>query len=107
VASDTTLPVRLKVAPAPIMLVVSSANAAIINAVAAALQPFGLTPCVTSGIDGVHSRSSKHYANQAVDFRVADWPDAKRDSILKAIHDTLPANFKYIWEGDHLHVHQV
>ena len=56
---------------------------------------------ITSTFEGVHSASSLHYANLAIDFRL---PDKSRDEIIAEIRDYLKHNYDVCVEADHIHV---
>lgn len=110
---DCTPPVRIKSDPRqPLILVVSPAVVTIIDVVAQSLgadlscdkcnRPLYI-PVITSGLEGVHGAGSDHHRNQAVDFRSKDWP-RNEDALLRTLKEKLPAGYRYLMEGDHLHV---
>lgn len=110
---DTTLPIRIKADPRrPLIIVATPEVCTMIDAVANATggmnrcdrcnQPL-YVPCITSGVEGVHSDGSDHFRNSALDFRRFDWePD--RDKILASLKARLPDGYRYLLEQDHLHV---
>ena len=68
-------------------------------------------PCrVTSGTEGKHSRSSRHYSGLAFDLGTKNpqtheqWPEAIIESMLSAMKKALGADFDVIYEGHHFHV---
>lgn len=56
---------------------------------------------ITSTFEGVHSASSLHYANLAIDFRL---PDQSRDSVILEIRDYLKHKYDVCTEFSHIHV---
>jgi len=74
----------------------------LIRSVDEALHDFGLHAFITSGMEGVHTRASKHFKSQAVDFRLV-WALERRDLVLQAIKNKFGTRAKYILEPDHLH----
>ncbi len=86
-----------------VFLIVSPENDRIIRSIDEALHVFNLHATVTSGFDGVHKRISKHLRNEAVDFRISDWPAALRNAILQEISRS-GSDLRYMLEVDHLHV---
>lgn len=67
-------------------------------------------PVITSANDfSWHARFSKHYLNEAIDFRISDVPWQKRSKLVSAIRKSLGERFLVLWEhpgasGEHLHV---
>lgn len=110
---DTTRPVRLKLTHVPTVVIITPENATIINAMVRSVMALGncpmckaptYIPCLTSGLDGIHSAGSRHYANAALDFRSSDWPLGSRDTVLRALAGELGNDFTYRIESDHLHI---
>lgn len=64
-------------------------------------------PVITSGNDyPFHVRTSKHYENKAMDFRVVDMPVAKRKELVEILGVRLQNRFRVIWEkGEQEHLH--
>jgi hypothetical protein len=114
---DTTLPVRIKADDKlPVIIVATPEATAIINALGRAAAGFGncptckaprYVPCITSGLEGVHSRNSRHYRNAALDARISDWPIGTRDALLRALSLELGPAFRYRLEVDHLHMENI
>ena len=59
---------------------------------------------VTSGNDKVHMRGSKHYSDEALDFRTRDISDANILRWASAIRSRLGKDYQVVIENDHLHV---
>jgi hypothetical protein len=70
------------------------------------LHMFGLHAVVTSGMEGTHSRKSKHYRGYAVDFRV-NWTKTQEKAFLTALSKKLEGSGRAILETDHLHVETI
>jgi len=62
-------------------------------------------PCVvTSGRDGQHQVNSKHYTNEALDFRTFHLQGDELHTVVQALQRTLGENFDVVIEASHLHV---
>ena len=70
------------------------------------LHMFGLHAVVTSGMEGTHSRSSKHYRGYAVDVRV-NWTKQQEKAFLTVLEKKLAGSGRAIRESDHLHVETI
>lgn len=61
--------------------------------------------CTTGGR---HKAGSKHYINQAADYRRPDWPNfrdqALAESVRDSIHDYLGRKYDVVLEKDHIHI---
>lgn len=94
----TTIKVKAGVQPRLINILAGVAN------VAATLA----TPSevwITSGIDGVHSMDSLHYALRAVDIRSRNFPSAEAlQSFVARLRTELGPAYQVIVESDHIHV---
>ena len=55
---------------------------------------------ITSGTDGVHKPTSRHYKGEAVDIRTSNLPK----TFQKLLSAALGPRFTVLDEGDHLHV---
>ena len=64
----------------------------------------GKTVTVTSGIEGSHSRGSKHYAGMAFDLRTSHLLTSEREAIEKDLKASLGADFDVVFEGNHFHI---
>lgn len=59
---------------------------------------------ITSVADGKHSRGSKHYSGNAVDWRTRHLLTSERDKITLDCKASLGDDFDVVLESDHLHV---
>lgn len=59
---------------------------------------------VTSLNDSKHSVTSLHYAGCAVDLRIWNVPESKRDAITVMLKARLRNEYDVINEGDHYHI---
>lgn len=60
---------------------------------------------ITSGVEGTHGRSSKHYIEAAFDIRIRDLPDmdtARR--LAKELAKNIGEMYDVVLERDHIHV---
>jgi len=90
----------------PVLLMWTDETRFLAEAVDAALHDFALHALITSGMEGVHRRASKHYKAEAVDFRIV-WTTVQRDGILRAILGRFGPRGRFILESDHLHTETV
>lgn len=76
--------------------------------IAAIYEKYGYHMVVTSGNDGKHMKSSKHYTNDAVDLRIWGLEDAGFLKIianeLQIALDNFIQGFQVVIECDHYHV---
>ena len=72
--------------------------------IASVCERYGIDCVVTSAVDGVHSRGSRHYSGSAVDIRTRSLDAEKRPSFAACIADNLGEDFDVILERTHLHV---
>lgn len=64
----------------------------------------GIYRCViTSGLDGVHKKHSKHYLGQALDFRTLDMDRTTAIKIVDMAQQRLGNDFDVILESNHIH----
>ena len=56
---------------------------------------------ITSGLDGKHMTGSRHYAGQALDFRL---PPGSEAFIVRQLSSALGSDFDVVLESDHIHV---
>lgn len=62
-------------------------------------------PCVvTSGGDGHHQVNSKHYTDEALDFRTFHLQGDELHTVVQALQNTLGQDFDVVVEASHLHV---
>lgn len=60
---------------------------------------------ITSGVDGRHSRGSRHYSGYAFDLRTRHLPDTDaKQRIHLLLKQALGADFDVILEPTHIHV---
>lgn len=64
---------------------------------------------VTSGNDRVHRPDSKHYTDEALDFRTKHLNEVEKDALVKTVKKRLGADYDVILEDEggnqeHLHV---
>ena len=76
------------------------------KAVDEALHSFGLHAFITSGMEGTHTRQSKHYRGEAVDFRKV-WTPAQEAGFLERLSRQFGTAARYIMETDHLHTETI
>ena len=55
---------------------------------------------VTSGNDKVHSRGSKHYSDEALDFRTKNMKTAEKHSFIKELKRRLGRHYDVILEDE-------
>lgn len=76
------------------------------KAVDEALHPLNLHAFLTSGMEGTHTRDSKHYRGEAVDFRKV-WTAAQEPVFLQRLARQFGTRARYILETDHLHTETI
>lgn len=59
---------------------------------------------LTGGVEGKHSRKSRHYIGFAIDMRSRDVPEQSRKEVADKIGDALGAEWFVIFEKDHFHI---
>ena len=59
---------------------------------------------ITSGNDSTHMKGSRHYVNQALDFRTRDLTPEQIQAWAAEVRRRLGAGFDVVVEHDHLHV---
>lgn len=74
----------------------------LVEAVDGVLHSFAYHALITSAMEGVHIRASKHYTSKAVDFRIV-WKASQEQAILTKLMDTFTGWATFIRETDHLH----
>jgi hypothetical protein len=69
---------------------------------------FGFDVTITSGLDGKHSKNSKHYTGEALDFRTRDLPSGNQGQearfITKLLAELLGDDYDVVLEKTHIHV---
>lgn len=77
----------------------------IIDAAEYAFGLHGITPTITSGVDGTHKAGSLHYSGDALDWRIWESNAAGVTSqIVGELAGYLGADYDVILESDHIHV---
>lgn len=76
--------------------------AAVINA--ANEMELDVDMLITSGNDGEHMKNSKHYSNEALDFRSKHLTKAELIILIKIVRRRLGKNYQIVVESDHLHI---
>jgi hypothetical protein len=65
---------------------------------------YGIQECeVTSGVDGVHMKGSKHYTGEAHDYKTKHMPDNIAVLITEVAQKRLGENYDVIFETNHIH----
>lgn len=72
--------------------------------VASIFAAHGKNCVITSGADGKHSRASKHYSGNALDYRTRHLLASERDKIAIDCKASLGDDFDVVLESNHLHV---
>ena len=73
--------------------------------VSSVFEKYGADTTVTSALDGQHSRASKHYSGQALDYRTYHINSKlELNKIAKEIGSALGQDFDCCLESDHIHV---
>lgn len=72
--------------------------------VASVYASYGMNCVITSVSDGKHSRASKHYSGNAVDWRTNFLETSEKDKIAIDCKVSLGDDFDVVLESDHLHV---
>lgn len=59
---------------------------------------------LTCGIDGQHSRGSKHYIGNAIDLRLHNLPPGTWQEVREEIAGALGIDYDVVLEDDHIHI---
>lgn len=89
--------IRVKTGVTPKLLVIAAAAAN-------AASDMAMTVTITSGVDGVHMKGSKHYSGEALDFRTRGWSRETIDIFMHNIKRRLGRQYDVVLEVDHIHV---
>ena len=87
-----------------VLFYASDANLTIKEAGRRACDSVGKDCVVTSGRDGKHGKNSKHYTDEALDFRI--WNLGGEENIMlvvDALKDLLGDDYDVVLEPDHIH----
>lgn len=76
----------------------------ILAGIANTASEMGVIVTITSGTDGQHMHGSKHYTNEAVDFRRSNLTQEQLALFLPVLRTRLGENYQVIEETDHIHV---
>lgn len=87
-----------------VQLTASKTVLEILYGVHSACESLGVPCTITSGRDGTHDPHSKHYTDEALDFRVRDIKVDLHQPLVETIKKYLGQNFTVLHEGDHIHV---
>jgi len=66
---------------------------------------YGITPTITSAVDGTHMANSKHYTGDALDWRIWE-SDAMgvTSDIVSELRYYLGSGYDVVKEADHIHI---
>lgn len=59
---------------------------------------------ITSGNDSTHMPGSKHYSDQALDFRTRHLTGPQKRELVEAVRRRLGRDYDMVLEADHLHI---
>ena len=59
---------------------------------------------ITSGVEGNHSGTSRHYLGYAIDTRTRDFRHAHIPKVLRDLKEALGDDFFVIFEKNHFHI---
>lgn len=65
-------------------------------------RPKGVT--ITSGLDGVHMKNSKHYIGMALDLRTRYFSDEDRAQVAEYLQSDLGKDYDVVSHSSHIHV---
>ena len=68
------------------------------------LRVFNIETVITSGLDGVHSKNSKHYVGRAVDIRTRDIRPDTLPGIAQELQSRLGGEYYVLLEPTHIHI---
>ena len=66
---------------------------------------YGADAIITSGLEGKHKKTSKHYKGQAIDLRVRHIDRRLWPVVTEALKKALGPQYDVILEGRKLHIH--
>jgi len=66
-------------------------------------RKWGVEFVVTSGVEGKHSKTSRHYLGLAIDARTRDFDPSDIPEVQKDLKNALGDDFIVIFEGNHFH----
>lgn len=67
-------------------------------------EKYGQELVITSGTEGKHSPTSRHYLGYGVDIRCRDIPKPQIPEAVIDMQESLGAEFFVLFEGNHIHI---
>jgi len=67
-------------------------------------KKYGVECVITSGIEGNHSGTSRHYQGFALDIRTRDFKPADLKNVEHDLKTALGDDFYVLFEGNHFHI---
>ena len=67
-------------------------------------RKWGVEFVVTSGVEGKHSKTSRHYLGFAIDSRTRDFNPSDIPEVQKDLETALGDDFYVEFEGNHFHI---
>lgn len=67
-------------------------------------KKYGVEFVITSGIEGKHSGTSRHYLGFAIDARTRDFSPSDLKKVESDLKDALGDEFFVLFEGNHFHI---
>lgn len=67
-------------------------------------QRYGQELVITSGVEGSHSETSRHYAGLAIDCRTRYFDPDDIPTIKAALEEALGDDYLVLFEGNHFHI---
>jgi len=83
---------------------VTPRNLVIAAAVANTAQALEIDATITSGTDGKHMPTSRHYTGEALDVRSRNMKPALRAVFVTHLRDRLGKSYQVVEEKDHIHI---
>lgn len=84
---------------------ITKATNEILQGVHLAYLAVGKVCLVTAGRDGEHMKGSKHYTDEAIDFRIFHLKANELDTVVQAAKNTLGQDFDVVVEHKPPHLH--
>lgn len=75
-----------------------------LSVVGSIYEKHGYDCIITSGLEGAHSKGSRHYVGLALDFRTRHLREGYEKHIAKEITNALNDEYDVVLEATHLHV---
>ena len=67
-------------------------------------QKYGVECVITSGVEGKHSGTSRHYLGYAIDLRTRDFNPADIPKVLEELKEALGDDYYVAFEVNHFHI---